>query len=137
MLVPDMILVMMSEFVVDWVKHAFITKFNEIPSEVGVIGVYNMPPKTLLLTQLIKNNIRRFDVNRRTSCSHLSLGYSQTCHVTWKSLCPMRGLVERSLCLYPRLRCEQDVRLLTSKRRMLFFISCVRSNVLDFLDPTG
>jgi len=35
--------------------------------------------KTLLLTQLIKNNIRRFDVNRRTSCSHLNLGYSQTC----------------------------------------------------------
>jgi len=33
-LVPDMILVMLSEFVVDWVKHAFITKFNEIPSEV-------------------------------------------------------------------------------------------------------
>jgi len=27
--------------------------------------------------------------------------------------------------LYPRLRCEQDVRLLTSKRRMLIFISCV------------
>ena len=34
-LVPDMILVMLSEFVVDWVKHAFITKFNEIPSEVS------------------------------------------------------------------------------------------------------
>jgi len=29
-----MVLVMLSEFVVDWVKHAFITKFNEIPSEV-------------------------------------------------------------------------------------------------------
>jgi len=36
-LVPDMILVMMSEFVVDWVKHAFITKFNEIPSEVSAL----------------------------------------------------------------------------------------------------
>jgi len=32
-----MILVMLSEFVVDWVKHAFITKFNEIPSEVFLI----------------------------------------------------------------------------------------------------
>ena len=42
-LVPDMILVMMSEFVVDWVKHAFITKFNEIPSEVGVVVVCNTP----------------------------------------------------------------------------------------------
>jgi len=37
-LVPDMILVMMSEFVVDWVKHAFITKFNEIPSEVVTLS---------------------------------------------------------------------------------------------------
>ena len=36
-LIPDMILVMLSEFVVDWVKHAFITKFNEIPSEVCML----------------------------------------------------------------------------------------------------
>lgn len=33
-LIPDILLVMCSEFLVDWVKHAFITKFNEIPSEV-------------------------------------------------------------------------------------------------------
>ena len=34
-LVPDIVLVLVSEVLVDWVKHAFITKFNEIPSEVG------------------------------------------------------------------------------------------------------
>ena len=33
-LVPDMVLVMISEVLVDWVKHAFITKFNNIPDEV-------------------------------------------------------------------------------------------------------
>lgn len=33
-LIPDIMLVMFFEFAVDWVKHAFITKFNEIPSEV-------------------------------------------------------------------------------------------------------
>src|SRR6218665_2617584 len=34
-LIPDIMLVMIFEFLVDWVKHAFITKFNEIPSEVN------------------------------------------------------------------------------------------------------
>ena len=33
-LVPDVVLVMLSEFMVDWIKHAFITKFNEISFEV-------------------------------------------------------------------------------------------------------
>jgi len=59
-LVPDMILVMMSEFVVDWVKHAFITKFNEIPSEVSALLLsividwvrLNVPPNTLYLLTL-------------------------------------------------------------------------------------
>ncbi len=31
---PDIVLVMGSEVFVDWVKHAFITKFNDIPDEV-------------------------------------------------------------------------------------------------------
>jgi Eukaryotic membrane protein family len=33
-LVPDIIVVMFAELVVDWVKHAFITKFNELQPEV-------------------------------------------------------------------------------------------------------
>uniref|UniRef100_A0A915JSC1 Uncharacterized protein n=1 Tax=Romanomermis culicivorax TaxID=13658 RepID=A0A915JSC1_ROMCU len=33
-MVPDLILVMIGELLVDWMKHAFITKFNEIPYEV-------------------------------------------------------------------------------------------------------
>ena len=33
-LAPDCLWVLASEFFVDWVKHAFITRFNEIPSEV-------------------------------------------------------------------------------------------------------
>lgn len=33
-LIPDLVMVMMFEFLVDWVKHAFITKFNDIPAEV-------------------------------------------------------------------------------------------------------
>lgn len=31
MLVPDCIIVMLAEMLVDWVKHAFITRFNELP----------------------------------------------------------------------------------------------------------
>ncbi|ELU04873.1 hypothetical protein CAPTEDRAFT_5824 [Capitella teleta] len=33
-LIPDIFLVLLSEFLVDWVKHAFITKFNDISSDV-------------------------------------------------------------------------------------------------------
>ena len=33
-LAPDCLWVLASEFFVDWIKHAFITRFNEIPSEV-------------------------------------------------------------------------------------------------------
>lgn len=33
-MVPDLMMVMFAEFVVDWLKHAFITKFNEISAEV-------------------------------------------------------------------------------------------------------
>ena len=36
MLIPDVLLVMLAEFMVDWVKHAFITKFNEISFEVNI-----------------------------------------------------------------------------------------------------
>ena len=28
---PDLAIVFFAEFLVDWVKHAFITKFNDIP----------------------------------------------------------------------------------------------------------
>jgi len=45
-----MVLVMLSEFVVDWVKHAFITKFNEIPSEVNTSS---FSIAVLLLTVLL------------------------------------------------------------------------------------
>jgi hypothetical protein len=33
-LVPDIVFVMLAEFLVDGVKHAFITKFNELQPEV-------------------------------------------------------------------------------------------------------
>lgn len=33
-MLPDLVLVMIAEVIVDWLKHAFITKFNEIPAEV-------------------------------------------------------------------------------------------------------
>jgi Eukaryotic membrane protein family len=36
-IVPDMLLVMVAEIIVDSVKHAFITKFNELPSEVELL----------------------------------------------------------------------------------------------------
>ena len=32
-----MMMVMLAELLVDWVKHAFITKFNEISSDVSII----------------------------------------------------------------------------------------------------
>uniref|UniRef100_A0A5S6R3U6 Eukaryotic membrane protein n=1 Tax=Trichuris muris TaxID=70415 RepID=A0A5S6R3U6_TRIMR len=33
-MLPDVLLVFIAEILVDWVKHAFITKFNEIPADV-------------------------------------------------------------------------------------------------------
>jgi hypothetical protein len=33
-MLPDLLMVMTAEFIVDWLKHAFITKFNEISAEV-------------------------------------------------------------------------------------------------------
>jgi len=33
-LAPDCLLVLLSEFVVDWIKHAFITRFNEVSGDV-------------------------------------------------------------------------------------------------------
>jgi len=33
-MIPDIALVIIGEFIVDWLKHAFITKFNEIPAAV-------------------------------------------------------------------------------------------------------
>lgn len=33
-MIPDLIMVMFAELLVDWLKHAFITKFNEINAEV-------------------------------------------------------------------------------------------------------
>uniref|UniRef100_A0A914VZ59 Uncharacterized protein n=2 Tax=Plectus sambesii TaxID=2011161 RepID=A0A914VZ59_9BILA len=33
-MVPDLAMVVLGELLVDWLKHAFITKFNEIPAEV-------------------------------------------------------------------------------------------------------
>ncbi|MCP9264616.1 Protein TAPT1-like protein [Dirofilaria immitis] len=33
-MLPDLALVIIAEVIVDWLKHAFITKFNEIPAEV-------------------------------------------------------------------------------------------------------
>ena len=40
-LIPELLMVFCSEMFVDWVKHAFITKFNDIQPEVR-IGVYSM-----------------------------------------------------------------------------------------------
>lgn len=31
---PDCLTVLMAEFIVDWLKHAFITRFNEVSAEV-------------------------------------------------------------------------------------------------------
>ena len=33
-LAPDCLLVLSAEFLVDWIKHAFITRFNEVSAEV-------------------------------------------------------------------------------------------------------
>ena len=35
-LLPDAFLVLLSEFMVDWGKHAFVLKFNEIPADVSL-----------------------------------------------------------------------------------------------------
>lgn len=36
-LIPDVCLVLFAEILVDWTKHAFITKFNHIRCEVGMM----------------------------------------------------------------------------------------------------
>ena len=33
-LIPDCLMVILAEVIVDWVKHAFITRFNDIPSNI-------------------------------------------------------------------------------------------------------
>lgn len=34
-IIPDALLVLVAELFVDWIKHAFIVKFNEIPADVS------------------------------------------------------------------------------------------------------
>lgn len=46
-LLPDVVMVLISEVVVDVIKHAFITKFNDIPADVSaeqgmIIAVQNV-----------------------------------------------------------------------------------------------
>ena len=36
-ILPDAMIVFVAEIIVDWVKHAFILKFNEIPADVSFI----------------------------------------------------------------------------------------------------
>ena len=38
-LLPDAFLVLFSELLVDWGKHAFVLKFNEIPADVSFVLV--------------------------------------------------------------------------------------------------
>jgi hypothetical protein len=35
-LVPDIVMVLIAEVLVDWLKHAFIVKFNDISSDVSL-----------------------------------------------------------------------------------------------------
>ena len=37
---PYLVAVVSSEYFVDWIKHAFITKFNNIPVEVSYIYIF-------------------------------------------------------------------------------------------------
>lgn len=63
-MVPDLAMVMVGELIVDWLKHAFITKFNEIPAEVYKgeivrekycrVDVWSM----LRLLELLENKLR-------------------------------------------------------------------------------
>src|SRR6218665_335219 len=67
-LIPDIMLVMIFEFLVDWVKHAFITKFNEIPSEVNC--------DLLLTSQQIRMRYEHTHTHRHTltlipTCTHI------------------------------------------------------------------
>ena len=39
MICPYLVAVVSSEYFVDWIKHAFITKFNNIPVEVSYIYI--------------------------------------------------------------------------------------------------
>lgn len=40
-LLPDAVIVLMAEFFVDWFKHAFVTKFNEISSDVSNYDIHS------------------------------------------------------------------------------------------------
>lgn len=41
-LFPDVVMVIISEVAVDCVKHAFITKFNDIPADVRTKPIYTI-----------------------------------------------------------------------------------------------
>lgn len=52
-LLPDVVVVIISEVVVDVIKHAFITKFNEIPADVSAEGDVSLPVLLHLILLII------------------------------------------------------------------------------------
>ena len=40
-IIPDAMVVLFAEILVDWIKHAFILKFNEIPADVRYSRIIN------------------------------------------------------------------------------------------------
>jgi Eukaryotic membrane protein family len=61
-LVPDIVLVMLAELVVDYVKHAFITKFNELQPEVifSVICICNLLVITCIICKPVNGQTSVF-----------------------------------------------------------------------------
>lgn len=54
-LLPDVVVVIISEVVVDVIKHAFITKFNEIPADVSAEGDVSLLVTVNLLIMMRSN----------------------------------------------------------------------------------
>ena len=76
-LIPDLLMVMMFEFLVDWVKHAFITKFNDIPAEVSVIQLVCYFVHPIILRMF-------YAVHDRMQCAvHDHMQYASNANHSW------------------------------------------------------
>ena len=68
---PDAALIIASEVVVDWTKHAFITKFNEIP--MGVYQDYTYSLAYDFATTHLDTNVTQFFISYNSVLGNLAV----------------------------------------------------------------
>ncbi|CAK5073024.1 unnamed protein product [Meloidogyne enterolobii] len=58
---PDLIMIIAAELMVDWLKHAFITKFNEISSQVSRRMGFVPIPIAIMLIRVVSQSVNLYD----------------------------------------------------------------------------